>query len=224
LEKTRPIDGCDATPSRTEISSASQAGRNARRARPGARRFPEDAFSGWFRSRAVAPRPVRHEVSRCNDPIRSRPIAVASGGAARPRPLTIEVELRWRAGMNRVTDVMVSAASRGRRRRNAVETVAETLRDLRVAEVIRTDVTIENCKVSSYRVRLDISSSTRATTDSEGFARFDGVRGGGARGSSVLVVEMVAARSFVAPSRFAQFGRIVLTTNHPESLRWVQIA
>ena len=39
----------------------------------------------------------------------------------------------------------------------AVETASKTLRDLRVAEVVRQDVTIENGKVSSYRVRLNVS-------------------------------------------------------------------
>jgi dodecin len=41
--------------------------------------------------------------------------------------------------------------------RNAVETAAKTVRDLRVAEVVREDVTIENGTVKEYRVRLGIS-------------------------------------------------------------------
>ena len=41
--------------------------------------------------------------------------------------------------------------------RNAVETAAKTVRDLRVAEVVREDVTIENGAISAFRVRLDIS-------------------------------------------------------------------
>jgi hypothetical protein len=40
---------------------------------------------------------------------------------------------------------------------NAVETAAKTVRDLRVAEATRFDVTIEDGKVQAYRVRLDIS-------------------------------------------------------------------
>ena len=39
----------------------------------------------------------------------------------------------------------------------AVVTASKTLRDLRVAEVVRQDVTIENGKVASYRVRLNVS-------------------------------------------------------------------
>jgi flavin-binding protein dodecin len=39
----------------------------------------------------------------------------------------------------------------------AVETASKTLRDLRVAEVVRQDLTIENGKVASYRVRLNVS-------------------------------------------------------------------
>lgn len=58
----------------------------------------------------------------------------------------------------RVTEVIgVSDESWEAAARNAVETAATSVRDLRVAEVVREDVTIENGKVSSYRVRLDLS-------------------------------------------------------------------
>jgi dodecin len=39
----------------------------------------------------------------------------------------------------------------------AVATAAASVRDLRVAEVMRQDVTIENGKITSYRVRLGLS-------------------------------------------------------------------
>jgi flavin-binding protein dodecin len=58
----------------------------------------------------------------------------------------------------RVTEVIgVSTDSWESAARNAVETAARTVRDLRVAEATRFDVTIEDGKVASYRVRLDIS-------------------------------------------------------------------
>ena len=58
----------------------------------------------------------------------------------------------------RVTDVIgASSESWEAAARNAVETAAKTLRDLRIAEVVREDVTIENGKVTGYRVRLNIS-------------------------------------------------------------------
>ncbi|HEV3228652.1 MAG TPA: dodecin family protein [Solirubrobacteraceae bacterium] len=58
----------------------------------------------------------------------------------------------------RVTEVIgASSESWEAAARNAVETAGKTVRDLRVAEVVRQDVTIENGKVTSYRVRLDIS-------------------------------------------------------------------
>jgi len=41
--------------------------------------------------------------------------------------------------------------------RKAVETAAQSVRDLRVAEVTRQDVTIENGQVTGFRVRLDLS-------------------------------------------------------------------
>jgi flavin-binding protein dodecin len=45
----------------------------------------------------------------------------------------------------------------------AVETASKTLRDLRVAEVVRQDLTIENGKVASYRVRLNVSFKYEGT-------------------------------------------------------------
>lgn len=41
--------------------------------------------------------------------------------------------------------------------RNAVETAARTLRDLRVGEIVRLDVTIEDGHVTTYRARVNIS-------------------------------------------------------------------
>jgi flavin-binding protein dodecin len=41
--------------------------------------------------------------------------------------------------------------------KNAVETASGTLRDLRVGEVVKTDVTIENGKVLEFRTRLQLS-------------------------------------------------------------------
>ena len=58
----------------------------------------------------------------------------------------------------RVTEVIgVSSESWETAARNAVETAAKTVRDLRIAEVVRQDLSIENGKVSNYRVRLGIS-------------------------------------------------------------------
>jgi dodecin len=41
--------------------------------------------------------------------------------------------------------------------KTAVEAASESLRDLRIAEVTKLDVTIENGKVKSYRTRLNLS-------------------------------------------------------------------
>ena len=58
----------------------------------------------------------------------------------------------------RVTEVIgVSSDSWEGAARNAVETAALTVRDLRVAEATRFDVTIQDGKIADYRVRLDIS-------------------------------------------------------------------
>jgi dodecin len=58
----------------------------------------------------------------------------------------------------RVTEVIgTSSESWEAAARSAVETAAKTVRDLRVAEATRFDVTIEDGRIASYRVRLDIS-------------------------------------------------------------------
>ena len=58
----------------------------------------------------------------------------------------------------RVTEVIgVSSESWQAAARSAVETAAKSVRDLRIAEVVRQDVAIEDGKVKSYRVRLAVS-------------------------------------------------------------------
>ena len=58
----------------------------------------------------------------------------------------------------RVTEVIgVSPDSWEQAAKNAVEAASETVRELRIAEVVRQDVTIEDGKVSGFRVRLGIS-------------------------------------------------------------------
>jgi flavin-binding protein dodecin len=58
----------------------------------------------------------------------------------------------------RVTEVIgVSSDSWEAAAANAVETAAKSIRDLRVAEATRFDVTIKNGKIADYRVRLNIS-------------------------------------------------------------------
>jgi flavin-binding protein dodecin len=58
----------------------------------------------------------------------------------------------------RVTEVIgTSTESWEAAARNAVETAAKSVRDLRVAEATRFDLTIADGKVADFRVRLDIS-------------------------------------------------------------------
>ena len=40
---------------------------------------------------------------------------------------------------------------------NAVETAAKTVRDLRIAEVVKMDMKVENGKISEYRTRVLLS-------------------------------------------------------------------
>jgi dodecin len=58
----------------------------------------------------------------------------------------------------RVTEVIgVSSESWEAAAKAAVETAAKSVRELRVAEVIRQDLTIQDGDVLNYRVRLGIS-------------------------------------------------------------------
>ena len=41
--------------------------------------------------------------------------------------------------------------------KTAIETAGESVRDLRIAEITKLDVTIENGKISSYRARVNVS-------------------------------------------------------------------
>ena len=58
----------------------------------------------------------------------------------------------------RVTDLVgTSKTSWEDAVKNAVQTAAKSLRDLRVGEVTRLDVTIDKGKVTSYRARVNVS-------------------------------------------------------------------
>ncbi len=46
---------------------------------------------------------------------------------------------------------------------NAVEQASKTLRDLRVAEVLQFDATIEDGKISAYRVKVNLSFKFEGT-------------------------------------------------------------
>jgi dodecin len=67
----------------------------------------------------------------------------------------------------RVTELIgTSSQSWEAAARAAVETAAKTLRDLRVAEVVEQDLTIENGKVTSYRVKVNVSFKYEAAAAS----------------------------------------------------------
>jgi flavin-binding protein dodecin len=58
----------------------------------------------------------------------------------------------------RVTEIVgVSSESWEAAARAAVETAAKSVRELRIAEVVRQDLTIQDGGVLNYRVRLGIS-------------------------------------------------------------------
>ena len=62
------------------------------------------------------------------------------------------------SGVYRVTEIIGSSTKSWEdAAKNAVETAAKTLRDLRVAEVQKLDMTVENGKVALYRARVSLS-------------------------------------------------------------------
>jgi flavin-binding protein dodecin len=62
------------------------------------------------------------------------------------------------ADVSRVTEIVgVSSESWEAAARVAVETAAQSVRELRVAEVVRQDLTIQDGAVVNFRVRLGIS-------------------------------------------------------------------
>lgn len=64
----------------------------------------------------------------------------------------------------RVTEVIGSSTeSWEAAANNAVATAGKTIRDLRIAEVIRQDVSIEDGAVKNYRVRLALSFKYEAS-------------------------------------------------------------
>ena len=62
------------------------------------------------------------------------------------------------SGIYRVTELIgVSEISWEEAARSAVETAAKSLRDLRVAEIEKLDLKVENGKVVAYRARVSLS-------------------------------------------------------------------
>jgi flavin-binding protein dodecin len=63
-----------------------------------------------------------------------------------------------REGVYRIVDVVgVSETSWEEAGRRAIETAATSLRDLRVAEVTKMDMKVENGKVTAFRTRVSLS-------------------------------------------------------------------
>ena len=61
-------------------------------------------------------------------------------------------------GIYRVIDAIgTSSKSWEDAAKNAVEAAARSLRDLRIAEVVKMDLKVENGKVVAYRTRLQLS-------------------------------------------------------------------
>ncbi len=65
---------------------------------------------------------------------------------------------KGKTGVYRVTEIIgTSPTSWEDAAKNAVETAAKSLRDLRVAEVCKLDLKVEHGKVVAYRARVSLS-------------------------------------------------------------------
>jgi flavin-binding protein dodecin len=87
--------------------------------------------------------------------------AVPVFGAARGSPNTNPEERSMASketGVYRITEIVgTSKTSWDDAAKNAVETAAKTLRDLRIAEITKLDCRLENGKVVAYRARVSLS-------------------------------------------------------------------
>jgi dodecin len=62
------------------------------------------------------------------------------------------------SGVYRVTEIIgTSTKSWEDAAKNAVETAAKSLRDLRIAEILKLDMKVEDGKVVAYRARVSLS-------------------------------------------------------------------
>ncbi len=62
------------------------------------------------------------------------------------------------SGVYRVTEIIgTSTASWEDAARSAVETASKTLRDLRVAEIVKLDMKVDDGKISAFRARVALS-------------------------------------------------------------------
>jgi flavin-binding protein dodecin len=76
----------------------------------------------------------------------------------RARPGRADKETDMADSVYRVTEIVgTSSESWEAATRTAVDTASRSLRDLRIAEVVRLDVTIDDGRVATYRARLNVS-------------------------------------------------------------------
>jgi flavin-binding protein dodecin len=75
-----------------------------------------------------------------------------------PQEQELMAKKQENSAVYRVTEIIgTSAVSWEEAARNAVETAAKSLRDLRVAEVCKLDMKVEGGKVVAYRAKVSLS-------------------------------------------------------------------
>jgi len=83
---------------------------------------------------------------------------LARSGCMAHQPEESEMAKKDTAGVYIIVEVVgISKTSWEDAGRKAVEVASKSLRDLRVAEVIKTDMKVENGKVTAYRTRVSLS-------------------------------------------------------------------
>jgi dodecin len=100
------------------------------------------------------------DTERPEAPDRARGPRLAAAGLISAADATTIARMakKEEAGVYRVTEIIgTSSKSWEDAARNAVETAAKSLRDLRIAEVSKLDMKIEDGKVVAYRARVSLS-------------------------------------------------------------------
>jgi dodecin len=131
-------------------------------------RWRARAFRGSCRSRGSAkerrsaPLPKWKRLKVCTE----RPEPLSPAKRFRPTILPLTTEDDMAESVYKVIELIgTSAESWERAAKAAVERAAESLRDLRIAEVVEQDVQLNNGKVELYRTKLKVSFKYEGSKD-----------------------------------------------------------
>src|SRR5262245_13479734 len=152
----------DCTPSAEAVSWVRTVGLTSISQRFGRRGFSHAATRfAWSRPRLVSFRAesgLPSSASACRQRIKSIGVLSRNSTAQKSDIFQRRPSMAKADGVYRITEVIgTSTTSWEDAAKRAVETASKTLRDLRIAEVVKQDMKIENGKVAAYRTRVLLS-------------------------------------------------------------------